>query len=448
MMQQKSDWPRFGEVMPMSKKTRRTFLQAGTAMGLSAVTYGRVARAAVDGGRPVVGFVGCGGRSRSLVGGFQDDADIAWACDPDAKHAKDFQGVSGARQVTADLRNVLDDKSVDAVVVATPDHWHAPAAIMACDAGKHVYVEKPCSHNFREGQLLVKAARRNKVVVQHGTQSRNHPLIVGAIGMLRDGLIGDVLMAKGWNIQRRRNIGHAAPSSPPGNVDYDTWVGPAEFMPYQSNRFHYNWHWWHNFGTGDIGNDGAHEMDIARWGLGVAGLPTSAVAMGGKYYFDDDQQFPDTATCVFQYDGNGPVGQRKQLVFDMRIWSKNLPFNCDTGVEFYGTRGMMFVSKRGKLTVWDDANQRVPNPAPQQPPKLPKNHQVDFLAAIREGRQPAAEIAIGHDSCSLIHLANISVRTGRSLTIDPTRQTIQGDDEATRMLGRTYREAGHWSVPE
>ncbi|MEO2019302.1 MAG: Gfo/Idh/MocA family oxidoreductase, partial [Fuerstiella sp.] len=355
----------------MSKTTRRNFVKAGATIGLSATAYNRVARAVTRGPRPVIGFVGCGGRSKSLVKGFTGDADVGWACDPDEGRAQALQEKSGAKQITNDLRRVLDDKSIDAIVVATPDHWHAPAAIMACNVGKHVYVEKPCSHNLREGRLLVDAARRNKVVVQHGTQSRSSEFIANAIQMLREGMIGEVLMAKGWNIQRRNNIGHADPSTAPANVDYDTWVGPAEMMPFQSNRFHYNWHWWHNFGTGDIGNDGAHEMDMARWGLGVEGLPSSVMAVGGKYYFDDNQQFPDTATCAFEWPGDGTVGRRKQLIFEMRIWSRNYPYNCDTGVEFYGTKGMLFVSKRGKLQMWDDSNQPVSNPQPQHPVTLP-----------------------------------------------------------------------------
>ena len=265
--------------------------------------------------------------------------------------------------------------------------------------------------------------------------------------MLRDGIIGDVLVCKAWNIQRRRNIGHAQPSDPPAHVDYDTWIGPAEQVPFQPNRFHYDWHWWHNFGTGDIGNDGTHEIDIARWGLSAQGLPSTASAIGGKFYFDDDQQFPDTATCVFQWSGDGTVGTKKQLIFEMRIWSKNLPHNCDTGIEFYGSKGMLFVSKRGKLGVWDDSNKPIDVDPAGRAPDLPKNHQIDFLASIKQQRPPAADIAIGHDSCSLVHLANISLRVGRSLTIDADNQSIQGDPEAETMLGRSYRADGHWSVP-
>jgi predicted dehydrogenase len=432
----------------MSKITRRNFLQAaGSAMAYNSVA-GSSLRGATSVAKPVIGFIGCGGRSKSLLGRFAPEAEVAWACDPDRERAKAFQKNAGARHVSSDLRQVLDDKSVRAVVVATPDHWHAPAAMMACEAGKHVYVEKPCSHNFREGQLLVDAARRNKVVVQHGTQSRSSQFVASAIQIIREGTIGDVLMAKAWNVQRRRNIGHEKPTPAPTSVDYDTWVGPAEFMPYQSNRFHYDWHWWYNFGTGDIGNDGAHELDIARWGLGVEGLPTTATALGGKYYFDDDQQFPDTATCVYEWPGDGAVGQRRQLIFEMRIWSKTLPYNCDTGIEFYGTDGMLFVSKRGKMQLWDNSNRLVADPKPKETVVVAKNHQVDFLNAIAEGAKPAADIAIGHDSAALIHLANIAVRINRVLHLDPTKEIISGDDEAQAMLSRTYRESGHWAIPK
>jgi predicted dehydrogenase len=383
-----------------------------------------------------------------LIEGFLPVAEISWGCDPDQPRAKQFQKRAGGCRITTDLRQVLDDKSVHAVVIATPDHWHAPAAIMACDAGKHVYVEKPCSHNLREGRLLVDAARRNHVIVQHGTQSRTNKLVANAVQMVREGRIGNVLMAKAWNIQRRRNIGHAEPSPPPSTVDYDMWVGPAEFMPYQANRFHYDWHWWYNFGTGDIGNDGAHELDIARWGLGVEGLPSTATALGGKYYFDDDQQFPDTATCVYEWPGDGRVGQRRQMIFEMRIWSKTLPYNCDTGIEFYGTDGMLFVSKRGKLQVWDNSNREIKDPKPEEPAKLAENHQVDFLQAITTGRLPAADIGIGHQSVALIHLANTAVRTGRALAIDLESESILDDAEASQLLTRSYRQGGHWAVPE
>lgn len=434
----------------MSNQFRRNFVQrvgATTTAAFVAQSSFRSVHAAQQSSRPKIAFIGCGGRAQGLQRDFRELASIVWACDPDEKRAAAFASASGAKRSTADLRQVLDDDSVDAVVIATPDHWHAPAAILACNAGKHVYVEKPCSHNFREGQWLVEAAHENRVVVQHGTQSRNSRLIADAVQLLNEGAIGEVLMAKAWNIQRRRNIGHALPSEPPANVDYEMWVGPAEFMPFQSNRFHYDWHWWYNFGTGDLGNDGTHEMDMARWGLGVHGLPSTVMALGGKYYFDDDQQYPDTATCAFEWPADGSVGHRRQLIFEMRIWSTNYPYNCDTGVEFYGTSGMLFVSKRGKLQMWDESNKPVQDPRPARSPELAKSHQADFLQAIADNRKPAADIAIGHDSVALVHLANIAARTGQSLRVDPHAHAIIDNPSANAMLGRKYRMGGHWAIP-
>ena len=228
-------------------------------------------------------------------------------------------------------------------------------------------------------------------------------------------------------------------------MDYELWVGPAEFMPYQENRFHYNWHWWHNFGTGDVGNDGTHEIDYARWGLGVEGLPNSATAIGGKYVFDDDQQFPDTATCAFEWSGDGQVGHRRQLIFEMRLWDDCYPHNCDSGTEFHGTAGRMLLSKRGKIEVYGERGQRIENPQPKEPPQLVENHQADFLDAIRNQRRPNADVAIGHDSVALVHLANAAVRLGRTLQLDPQTEQARDDEQANQLLANLsrWRTLGH-----
>jgi len=440
----------------MPDPTRRSFLAHTTAAAATAVTYATPLRAAPAANDTLqLALIGCGGRGSGLAQSFAKIAKFAYACDPDESQRKRVQEGIKAGQAVADFRRILDDKAVDGVVIATPDHWHAPIAIMACEAGKHVYVEKPQSHNFRESRLLVDAARRHAVVVQHGTQSRSNRLIADGVQMLREGIIGEVLMAKAWNIQRRGSIGRQQPSEPPPGVDYDLWVGPAEFVPFQQNRFHYNWHWWYNFGTGDIGNDGTHELDYARWGLGVEGLPTKVMALGGKYAYDDDQQFPDTATCAFEWPGQGGVGKQRQLIFEMRLWSNNYPFNCDSGVEFYGTAGRMLLSKRGKLEVYADRNERIRDAKPKKPMQLIEDHQADFLDAIRAGRLPNADVAIGHDSVALVHLANLATRLGRSLQVDPaaeriinTAEQIVGEDEANRLLGRNYRQGGHWAIPK
>jgi predicted dehydrogenase len=432
----------------VDEPTRRSFIQKSGAAALAASlapsfpTAGLRAAGAND--RIRIGLIGCGQRGRW----FYPRADTV--CEPDRRRlavAAEKSGVSPDHAVT-DMRRILDDKDIDAVVIATTDHWHAPAAIMACEAGKHVYVEKPCSHNFREAQLLLEAARRNKVVVQHGTQQRSSEFTSEAIQRLHEGVIGDVLIAKAWNIQHRDNIGHALPSPPPREVDYDMWVGPAEFMPFQANRFHSDWRWWYNFGTSDIGNDGAHEMDYARWGLGVDTLPAKVVALGGKYYHDDDQQFADTATCIFEYPGDGKVGHRRQLIFEMRLWSRNYPINCDSGVEFTGTQGTMFLSKRGKLRIIGEKNSDVIEDRKVNNKSRPLAHLDDFLDAIRTGRTPNADIAEGVRSVAPIHLANIALRTGRSLDFDPVKQQIVGNQAANQLLSRSYRKGGHWAVPK
>jgi predicted dehydrogenase len=424
----------------MSKSSRRTFLKAAAA-GVATVGWAARARAASANERIRVGLIGCG--TRGSV--YYDWVD--YVCDPDRQRLGDAAkraGVDTAHAVT-DMRRILDDKDIDAVVIAAPDHWHAPAAILACEAGKHVYVEKPCSHNFRESQLLVEAARRNNVVVQHGTQQRSRPFTIDAIASLRDGIIGDVLVAKAWNIQHRGSIGHGQPTTAPPGVDYEQWVGPAEMVPYQENRFHKDWHWWYNFGTGDIGNDGAHEIDYARWGLGVDTLPSKVSAVGGKYYYDDDQEFPDTATCTLEYPGDGQTGHRRQLIFEMRLWSRNYPWNCDSGVEFYGTKGQMFFSKRGKIRVLGEKNEVIHEG--KKPDNEKFHHFDDFVDAIRNSRRPSADILEGHRSVAIVHLSNIALRAGRSLDFDPRTETILGDPEASALLSRTYRQGGHWAIP-
>ena len=443
-------------VQAMQHSTRRGFLTTSGAgvTGAALLTATTKARATFGANTVNVGLIGCGGRGSSVIQSFvsADNCRVGAVCDPDNDRAARLAGRLGKFQsgatptVQDDLRRVLDDGSIDAVVIATPDHWHAPAAILACDAGKHVYVEKPCSHNLREGRLLVEAARRNKRVVQHGTQSRSHQLIVDAMQMLEEGIVGDVLVAKAWNVQRRGNIGHEQPSDPPPGLDYDVWVGPAEYVPFQKNRFHYSWHWWFNFGTGDMGNDGVHELDYARWGLGVNKHPTRVAGLGTKLYFDDDQQFPDTQTIAFEYPGDDTVGTRRMLIWEMRIWSRSYPHNIDNGCEYYGTEGRMLLTKRGKLEIIDNDRNRV-EPMLKRDQRTVFSHQDDFLDAIRSGREPNAEIVIGHLSSSLCHLGNIATRLGRSLDFDPEREQITNDTDANRMLGREYRDGGHWGIP-
>ena len=431
------------------ESNRRQFIQssaAGFAAGAAFVAMQSAHAAAGEDQSVRLALIGCGGRGRGLGSSFAGlkNVELAYVCDPDVEHAAAAaKSLGGKVQAVKDLRTALDDKSIEAAVIATPDHWHTPAALLALEAGKHVYVEKPCSHNLREGRLLVDAARRHKRLVQHGTQSRSDALVRRGVELLREGAIGDVLVAKAWNVQRRGSIGRAEPSAPPSGLDYDLWLGPAPLVPYQANRLHYNWHWWYAFGTGDTGNDGVHELDIARWGLGVLTHPSAISAVGGKFAFDDDQQFPDTQYAAFEYPGDGKPGNRRQLVFEMRLWSRYGLQKADNGNAFYGTKGWMLLSKRGILEVYDERNQPVPfkGESPQ-----PANHYQNFVDAIRGEAELAAEIEVGHLSASLCHLANISTRVGRTLRFDPAGEQILGDDEAAALLSREYRK--HWARPQ
>ncbi len=396
----------------------------------------------------VVALIGCGGRGMSDADRFRNlpNVDVAYVCDVDdsrrAAAAKSLNVPAG--NAFSDMRQVLDEKSIDAVIVATPDHWHSPASILACDAGKHVYVEKPISHNIREGRLLVDASVRNKSIVQHGTQCRSTSTMIEAVRKLREGLIGDVLVAKCWNIQRRGLLPPGKETSPPAGFDYDSWVGPATMIPYRTNRVHQRWTMWYHFGVGEAGNDGVHDLDYTRWGLGVDTHPDRISANGGKFFFDDETEFPDTQQATFEYTGDGKPGSRRLLIYEQRLWSTNYPHNCDSGAEFYGTKGQMFLSRRGKLTVLHDRNA----PAKLDVKLEPQNdvaHISNFCDCIRSGTRPNADALTGHLSTSLAHLANIATRVGRSLTFDPQNEQFVGDDEANQLIRREYRN--HWGTP-
>jgi predicted dehydrogenase len=348
-----------------------------------------------------------------------------------------------APMATDDLRKTLAMPEVEAVFIATPDHWHAPATILACNAGKHVYVEKPCSHNLREGRLMIEAARKHNRVVQVGTQSRSTGHIQEAVKRLESGAIGDILVAKAWNSQLRGNIGHRQPTEPPIELNYDHWIGPAPMRPYQPNLLPGIWRFWYDFGAGDIGNDGIHDIDIARWGLGVQTHPSKITATGSKYFFDDDQQFPDNQYCVFEWSADETVKHKRMLVYEQRDWSPYVQEGYENGNAFYGTKGMLILGKNGGWKMFGPRNKLVEEMAGSF--DLPAHHE-NFHAAVRHGAKANADIAINHISTSLCHLANIACRVGRVINFDPVTEQIQNDSQANTMLKRAYRE-GHWAVP-
>jgi predicted dehydrogenase len=314
---------------------------------------------------------------------------------------------------------------------------------LAANAGKHVYVEKPCSHNLREGRLMIEAARKNNVVMQVGTQSRSTAQVIQAMEKLKSGVIGEILVAKAWNSQRRGTIGKQKPSEPPKHLDYDLWLGPVTYRPYQSNFLHGIWRWWYDFGCGDIGNDGVHDIDIARWGLGVTTHPTRIAALGGKSFFDDDQQHADTQYVVYEYAAATKAGMPKQLIFEQRIWSPYVQEGHENGNAYYGTDGMMIFGKRGRYAIYGPKNKLVEESSGGGPDLAA--HHANFLECIRTRGRPNADIEINHLSTALCHLGNIATRTGRVLQFDPAKEQIIDDRDAAALLTRTYRD--HWATP-
>lgn len=419
---------------------RRYFI--GTAIAGAAMSG---VRAVAANDKANIGMIGVGGRGRSLTGAFarQPDVNVAYLCDVDqtslerANQVLERAGKPKAQNVS-DMRRLFDAKDVDAVVIATPDHWHAPATILACDAGKDVYVEKPGSHNIREGRLMVDAARRNNRIVQLGTQSRSRPSTIQAIELANSGKIGKVIMAKAWNIQLRDNIGHKEDSEVPDGVDYDLWLGPAPWIPFNENRFHYKWHWHWHFGTGDAGNDGAHQLDIARWALGQ-NYPKTVSGMGGKFFFDDDQQTPDTMNITFDYGSEA-------LIWEMRIWNPYGMEGQDNGVALYGTEGSIHIgrwNRRWGYKLFDTGSKLVEHNDANDDGD---HHMRNFIECVRSRKLPNADIGIGHLSIMHCHLANIVSRTGRNLHFDQGSETIPGDPAANVHVKRLYRT--HWSTPK
>jgi len=430
----------------MNTPTRRRFLHA-SALASSAIAFPSV-HAQGAGNKLRLGLIGPGGMGTNHLRLLAKtaDAELAWLCDVDGKRlelaAKSAQELSGsAPKTTKDMREVLADKGVDAVFIATPDHWHAPATLLALDAGKHVYVEKPCSHTLQEGRLMVDAARKAKRVVQVGTQSRSTEHVLNAMKKLHEGAIGEILSVKVWNSQFRGNIGHVPPSEPPAELDFETWLGPAPKTSYRSNMLPGKWRWFHSFGEGDIGNDGVHDLDIGRWGLGVDTHPSRIAALGGKYFHDDDQEWPDTQTVIFEYHLDG--GKKKLLTYEQRLWSDYHQEGFENGDAFYGTNGYMILGKAGGWRIHDKKDKLREEATGS--PDLAAHHR-NFFDCIRHGGTPHADIHEGHLSASLCHLANIATRLGRMLNFDPKTERFSGDAEADKMLTREYRE--HWGRPK
>jgi len=444
----------------MSELNRREFMvrTAGTTAALAlGFSIARSAKASPN-DTIRVAVVGVHGQGRSHIRGFSalPNVQVAAICDVDenvlAERLQEMeqQGLPKPKTYT-DIRKLLEDKEIDVVSFATPHHWHALGTIWACQAGKDVYVEKPCSHNVWEGRKIIEAARKYNRIVQHGTQIRSSVAVRAAIEYLRSGALGEVYMAKGLCYKWRDTIGKAGGPQPiPKGVNYDLWLGPAPYKPLLRKRLHYDWHWFWDYGNGDIGNQGVHQMDIARWGLGVT-LPTKVTAMGGHFLFDDDQETPNTMIAVFEFPSAEGGGDKKKILqFEVRHWITNdegpiaqEPGDNTIGVIFYGSEGYLVVDS---YHSWKTFMGKKREPGAYA--NAGGDHYKNFIDAVR-ARDPKilhAPIEEGHLSSALCHLANISYRLGRSLQFDPDHERFVNDDEANAMLRRQYREP--FVVPE
>jgi predicted dehydrogenase len=422
--------------------TRRDFLRQTSVLtgGLAALggTFS-VGAAQSPNEKVVVAIIGCNARGLAHIAGYLPlaNAEIGYVCDVDSRAiAKGLAAVAKKQKKEAkgvkDFRSILENKDLDAISIATPDHWHAPATILGCAAGKHVYVEKPGSHDLRESDLMVAAARKYKRVVQMGNQRRSWPWVQESIRAVREGEIGKVNLARGWYTAHRQSIGHGKQVPVPDWLDYSLWQGPAPEKPYQSNVIHYNWHWFWNWGTGEIGNNGVHMLDLARWGLDVD-LPQRVTCGGKRYFFEDDWETPDTIIANFDFGNKG-------ILWECHSCTPRGFEGSNVGVNFYGEKGCVAISGND-TTIYDLSNKVLREINSKQDGLFAYDsvHFANFLDAIRENKPLRSEIEEGQKSTVLCHLGNIAWRTGHTLTYDPKGHKIVDDPAAEALYGRTYR---------
>jgi predicted dehydrogenase len=395
--------------------------------------------------------LGINGRGKSHIQSLmvQDNVVVTTLCDPDMnllkKRSEAFKEEYGKEvAIEQDLRNVMDNKDIDVVSIASPNHWHSLSVIWACQAGKDVYVEKPGSHNIWEGRKMVEAAEKYDRIVQHGVQLRSSPSVREAVDLMRDGYIGRVYMARGLVFRWRGDIGDQGFSPVPDGIDYDLWTGPAGMRPFTRNLVHYNWHWAWDYGNGDVGNQGIHETDMCMWGLDV-GLPTKITSMGGKFLWDDCKEVPEVLTSVYNYPDEDKIIQ-----FEVRPWCTNTEEGATVGNIFYGDKGILVVDGYNKYKTYLGKD-RTPGKAASDSDKVASGmdrgaggtdgHFANFIEAVRKHDKTILNgpVETAHLSSGLAHLGNISYRLGKVLTFDPNSEKFVNDPDADEMLTRNYR---------
>lgn len=434
---------------------RKTFIhQTGLAAASVFLAKGSGAITPSPANKIRIAVMGVNSRGLFLATAFArlKDVEVNHVCDPDQqaliKATGAVEKVTGKKpQAIADIRKLLERKDVDALVIAAPDHWHAPAAIMALQAGKHVYVEKPCSHNPREGELLVAAQKKYNRIVQMGSQRRSFRNVQQMIKKLHDGVIGRVYFAKGWYTNQRPSIGVGKKVPVPAYLDFDLWQGPAPRKAYQDNLVHYNWHWFWHWGTGEALNNGTHELDVIRWGLRVD-YPIKVSSGGGRFHYKDDWETPDTQTITFNFPNN------TGCTWEGRSCNGFGVEGLGRGVIFYGDKGTLFYPGANDYTIYNNDKkpvEQVKDDTPYDPNNkvsptevLDALHLQNFADAIRGEVKQTAPILEGHKSTLLPQLGNIAYRTGRVLNCQPENGHIIGDKEASSLWSRSYEKG--WEV--
>jgi len=428
--------------------TRREFLRQSTggAALLATTTLPGVHSFATEApGEVNLAIIGCGGIMTHHVKGLisrKEAVSIPWLCDVDPRQIEKMAGVmtdfqSAPPKRTARFEDVLGDKNVDACIIATPHHWHAPIALAAMQAGKDVYIEKPISHVYDEGPLIIAAAEKYGRVVQQGSQMRSSPVTEKAAGLLADGIIGEIKVARAWTAEPRSVVKPVPDGTPPEGVDYDRWLGPAPKRPFNPHRFHQTWRMFRDYGNGEIGDDGIHDIDMAAWGLGVDTLPRQITARGGRMTLDGHAgDYPDNMNVTYEY----PDG--RLLVYENYPFTPYGMHGFDNGNVFYGTDGYMIFSRRGAFSVFlGPKSQRGPTEGKElRGQRGYEQHMADFLAGVRSRQPTRASAKTAHLSCALVHLGEIALRTRGRLDFDPLSEHFVDCDEANELLTKEYRE--------
>ncbi len=426
---------------------RRTFVKTGAgAVAASSTAFAAANRVLGANDKIRCAVLGVHGRGQNHFNGLQplENVEVATFVDPDLEigrqRAGEFEAKYGHRpKVVQDLRRVLDDKDIDVVTIATPNHWHTLAAIWACQAGKDVYVEKPATHCFNEGKSLVAAAHRYKRIVQHGVQLRSSDAVREAVAKMREGLIGDVYMARATIFKWRPRLEQHPDEAAPSHIDYGLWVGPGKWRPYSKRHVHYNWHWTWDYGNGEIGNQGIHETDMLQWGLDV-GMPTKLTSMGGKYLWNDHRETPELLTTLMEFDGG-----KKYAEVAVRFWNSNHETESANGNLFYGSEGHLVISGYTKYQFFF-GRENEPGPSGEAPTR----HYANFIKAVRSRKtsDQNGPVETAHSAAAMAHLGNITYKRGRTLEFDPATDRFTNDAGANQMLGQQYRKGFEVPSPD